>query len=235
MANNWQRKISEPYARSETLSQGSRPRSFGAVEAPSDDADEAGEEFMWEMDDVESQNVDPEKETALDLPATRESETLSDPPATSETDEGLRTLSGRPRFGMDMEKGRGLGIVSSSSQWGPVGRTTASRNIPLAQSGTEHVPKRPLVQSSAPVNIVDWRLILGERDKKAPVRREEEEEDEDSEAMVPPHMMIQRQSMRENHGFAMSFSVREGAGRTLKGRDQTRVRNTVLRQTGFLD
>jgi hypothetical protein len=34
---------------------------------------------------------------------------------------------------------------------------------------------------------------------------------------------------------AASFSVREGAGRTLKGRDLRRVRNAIWEKTGFQD
>ena len=48
------------------------------------------------------------------------------------------------------------------------------------------------------------------------------------EAMVPPHEIVARRA-------AAHSSVLEGAGRTLKGRDLRRVRNAVLRRTGFLD
>ncbi|RLN28820.1 uncharacterized protein C2845_PM05G05250 [Panicum miliaceum] len=48
------------------------------------------------------------------------------------------------------------------------------------------------------------------------------------EAMVPPHEIVARRA-------AAHSSVLEGAGRTLKGRDLRRVRNAILRRTGFLD
>ncbi|XP_062203517.1 protein S40-7-like [Phragmites australis] len=48
------------------------------------------------------------------------------------------------------------------------------------------------------------------------------------EAMVPPHEVVARRA-------AAHSSILEGAGRTLKGRDLRRVRNAVLRRTGFLD
>uniref|UniRef100_A0A0E0F2P5 Uncharacterized protein n=1 Tax=Oryza meridionalis TaxID=40149 RepID=A0A0E0F2P5_9ORYZ len=52
---------------------------------------------------------------------------------------------------------------------------------------------------------------------------------EDGEAaMVPPHEIVARRA-------AAHSSVLEGSGRTLKGRDLHRVRNAVLRRTGFLD
>uniref|UniRef100_A0A0A9FZA0 Uncharacterized protein n=1 Tax=Arundo donax TaxID=35708 RepID=A0A0A9FZA0_ARUDO len=52
--------------------------------------------------------------------------------------------------------------------------------------------------------------------------------DDAGEAMVPPHEIVARRA-------AAHSSVLEGAGRTLKGRDLRRVRNAVLRRTGFLD
>ncbi|PNT65422.1 uncharacterized protein LOC100841480 [Brachypodium distachyon] len=51
---------------------------------------------------------------------------------------------------------------------------------------------------------------------------------DDGDAMVPPHEIVARRA-------AAHSSVLEGAGRTLKGRDLRRVRNAVLRRTGFLD
>jgi hypothetical protein len=59
-------------------------------------------------------------------------------------------------------------------------------------------------------------------------RVEEDEEDE----RIPPHELIARQLARSQ---ITSFSVFEGAGRTLKGRDLSRVRNAVLTRTGFLE
>ena len=59
-------------------------------------------------------------------------------------------------------------------------------------------------------------------------QRADDSDDEDGEEMMPPHVVAARRHAR-------SSSVLEGAGRTLKGRDLRRVRNAVLRQTGFLD
>lgn len=56
-------------------------------------------------------------------------------------------------------------------------------------------------------------------------------EDDDEAAgemeMVPPHLIVARSHV--------TFSVFEGAGRTLKGRDLRRVRNAVFQKTGFID
>lgn len=48
--------------------------------------------------------------------------------------------------------------------------------------------------------------------------------------MLPPHEIVAR-----TQSPMLAFSVLEGAGRTLKGRDLRQVRNAVWRQTGFLD
>ncbi|EYU27342.1 hypothetical protein ABFS82_13G168100 [Erythranthe guttata] len=56
---------------------------------------------------------------------------------------------------------------------------------------------------------------------------ESEEEDGGGGDMIPPHEWIANR--------LCSFSVCEGAGRTLKGRDLSRVRNDVLTKTGFLE
>ncbi|KAF3552415.1 hypothetical protein DY000_02008926 [Brassica cretica] len=80
---------------------------------------------------------------------------------------------------------------------------------------------RPAVfSSSLPVNIPGRRYS------------EDEEYSEDGgRRMVPPHLIVGR---RIESG-QMAFSVCTGQGRTLKGRDLSRVRNSVLRLTGFLE
>jgi len=57
-------------------------------------------------------------------------------------------------------------------------------------------------------------------------------DDDDDEEMLPPHEIVARGS---GVSPKTTFSVLEGVGRTLKGRDLRQVRNAVLRQTGFLD
>ncbi|XP_022981621.1 uncharacterized protein LOC111480685 [Cucurbita maxima] len=61
---------------------------------------------------------------------------------------------------------------------------------------------------------------------------EEEEEEEGLEERVPPHELIAKRLVRAQ---ISSFSVLEGVGRTLKGRDLSKVRNAVLTKTGFLE
>ncbi|KAJ8626734.1 hypothetical protein MRB53_020041 [Persea americana] len=82
-------------------------------------------------------------------------------------------------------------------------------------------------EGSVPIRIQDsirsWKVDL--------VYRESDDEDgEDKGEMVPPHVMVARRLAGQ-----MSFSVCTGNGRTLKGRDLSQVRNSVLRMTGFLE
>ncbi|KAJ9128898.1 hypothetical protein P3X46_034365 [Hevea brasiliensis] len=56
------------------------------------------------------------------------------------------------------------------------------------------------------------------------------EEEFDREELIPPHVIIGRRIQGK-----MAFSVCTGNGRTLKGRDLSQVRNSILRLTGFLE
>ncbi|GAA0176278.1 hypothetical protein LIER_29296 [Lithospermum erythrorhizon] len=55
--------------------------------------------------------------------------------------------------------------------------------------------------------------------------------DEDDGEMVPPHVITGQRTA----GKMMAFSVCTGNGKTLKGRDLSQFRNSVLRMTGFLE
>ncbi|XP_050370998.1 uncharacterized protein LOC126788998 [Argentina anserina] len=78
---------------------------------------------------------------------------------------------------------------------------------------------------SAPVNIP---VLMRKKYELEAVADEEEDDGE----MLPPHEIVARSSA---HSPAVAYSVLEGVGRTLKGRDLRRVRNAVWRRTGFLD
>lgn len=83
---------------------------------------------------------------------------------------------------------------------------------------------------SAPVNVP----VVPARLRGVPVERDEVgDEDDEDEMMLPPHEIVDRAQGRGEP--VTTFSVLEGAGRTLKGRDLRRVRNAVWRRTGFLD
>lgn len=89
---------------------------------------------------------------------------------------------------------------------------------------TQSMPGRRF-QQSAPVNVPVMP-------RKARNEALAEVEEADEEEVLPPHEMVARVSLRNQK---TTFSVLEGVGRTLKGRDLRQVRNAVWRQTGFLD
>ncbi|KAG0473231.1 hypothetical protein HPP92_015088 [Vanilla planifolia] len=102
-----------------------------------------------------------------------------------------------------------------------------SVNVPMDRTVPAKVEK--VFHQSAPVNVTAWprgrqqlaRASLFDVEERA-------EEDDAEEEMLPPHLIVARSQ-------EMTFSVFEGVGRTLKGRDLRRVRNAVFQRTGFLD
>ncbi|ERN10700.1 uncharacterized protein LOC18438884 [Amborella trichopoda] len=97
--------------------------------------------------------------------------------------------------------------------------SSGSDDLSSAGSGKFH--------QSAPVNVPVWSGKRGEGLRSRHGIFEEESDDFDEERM-PPHEIVARSHMD-------NFSVFEGVGRTLKGRDLRRVRNAVWQKTGFLD
>uniref|UniRef100_A0ACD5U8I0 Uncharacterized protein n=1 Tax=Avena sativa TaxID=4498 RepID=A0ACD5U8I0_AVESA len=77
------------------------------------------------------------------------------------------------------------------------------------------------VAASAPVEVPAWPSRFAELEKPEPTAPCEE----DADGWVPPHLYLARRQARA--------SVVEGVGRTLKGRDASRVRDAVWSRTGF--
>ncbi|KAL9383688.1 hypothetical protein Peur_024011 [Populus x canadensis] len=82
--------------------------------------------------------------------------------------------------------------------------------------------KKQKQSSSVPVSIPNRVFQLSDND--------DVEEDYGGRDLVPPHIMVERRIAGK-----MAFSVCTGNGRTLKGRDLSEVRNSILRMTGFLE
>ncbi|KAL3851204.1 hypothetical protein ACJIZ3_013086 [Penstemon smallii] len=103
-----------------------------------------------------------------------------------------------------------------------------SRHLPTATKMIPNSNKKSISQQqhSAPVNIPNWSKIYGKN-----ISPNSDADDEDGN-LIPPHEWIARKLASSQ---ISSFSVCEGAGRTLKGRDLSRVRNDVLTKTGFLE
>ncbi|PIA37378.1 hypothetical protein AQUCO_03000163v1 [Aquilegia coerulea] len=96
---------------------------------------------------------------------------------------------------------------------------------------------------SLPMNVPDWSKILKE-EYKGNGRRNMDQDDVDDDdddddvyngkvGKIPPHEYLMARQMGRTQ--AASFSVHEGRGRTLKGRDLSRVRNAIWEKTGFED
>ncbi|KAM0832410.1 hypothetical protein ACQ4PT_064916 [Festuca glaucescens] len=74
---------------------------------------------------------------------------------------------------------------------------------------------------------VDIPSVSGAPDERRGRGDEEEEDGERGGEVEPPHVLMARRRA--------AFSVCSGQGRTLKGRDLTRMRDSVLRMTGFIE
>ncbi|KAK8636321.1 hypothetical protein V6N13_124068 [Hibiscus sabdariffa] len=109
--------------------------------------------------------------------------------------------------------------------------------LPSSRASSKKIPRKmefisvshktqKIASASLPVNVPDWSKIL-----KAEYRVHGDKDAEgggDGDGRVPPHEYLARRR-------GASFSVHEGMGRTLKGRDLRCVRNAVWKETGFED
>ncbi|CAJ1979131.1 unnamed protein product [Sphenostylis stenocarpa] len=113
-----------------------------------------------------------------------------------------------------------ISSISSASS-----SSSCSRVIPAVPR-----PPTPAQLSSAPVNVPI--LSMKPRGRHCEFNDNDDDVKDDDEEMVPPHEFVARNSTQSP---MLAYSVLEGIGRTLKGRDLRQVRNAVWRQTGFLD
>ena len=107
--------------------------------------------------------------------------------------------------------------------------TTASRIVHQyrPQDGVTPSSRGHHLATSAPVNVPDWHNIL----RVDSVESLHDSDDDREWEMVPPHEYLAREYAASRKTAATS--VLEGVGRTLKGRDMSRVRDAVWSQTGF--
>ncbi|CAN1222515.1 hypothetical protein LINGRAPRIM_LOCUS596 [Linum grandiflorum] len=82
------------------------------------------------------------------------------------------------------------------------------------------------------MNIPDWSKIYGVNHSAADNNSNGYYDDNNDDDVVPPHEWLAKRLARSQ---ISSFSVCEGMGRTLKGRDLSKVRNAILTKTGFLE
>jgi len=130
----------------------------------------------------------------------------------------------------DDNSGRGKFVIHSTGIRG------SPRMIPRVGGSSSDSGLRHHHQS-APVNVPDWSKILGvdHRKDQNPYAVDvdmvgDEDEEEEEEERLPPHEYLAREHARCR--ISTPSFVLEGVG--LKGRDMSRVRNAVWRQTGFL-
>lgn len=95
------------------------------------------------------------------------------------------------------------------------------------QDGGVSSPHGRQMATSAPVNVPDWSKIY----RVDSVESLHDSEDDPDSEWIPPHEYLAREYARSRKMAANS--VFEGVGRTLKGRDLSRVRDAVWSQTGF--
>ncbi|KAF5729059.1 hypothetical protein HS088_TW21G01216 [Tripterygium wilfordii] len=162
-----------------------------------------------------------------------------------EEEEVWSVMKGREYSSSNMRKSKNSSSSSSSSSaWSLPG--TKPRMIPRGpEANNDDVVVQ---QSSVPLNIPDWSKIYGKNGKNMGSwvddgyhangyddhenADDDDDDDDGEEGLVPPHEWIARKLARSQ---ISSFSVCEGVGRTLKGRDLSRVRNAILTKTGFLE
>ncbi|KAL9362224.1 hypothetical protein Peur_045009 [Populus x canadensis] len=117
----------------------------------------------------------------------------------------------------------------------------SSRCSKRAPRKFDHTAKdgTPVTCASLPVNIPDWSKIYNDHQKKEDIEGsvhpvdddtdyDNDGDDDDQDGRVPPHEYLARRR-------GASFSVHEGIGRTLKGRDLRQVRNAIWKRVGFED
>ncbi|KAK6932311.1 Senescence regulator S40 [Dillenia turbinata] len=138
--------------------------------------------------------------------------------------------SGGLRLGRRIPKGNsssrvgGLSLAFEDSEKTPSSRVVHQyRN----QDGVASPGGGMHMATSAPVNVPDWQKILRVDSVES---LHDSDDDHDSE-WIPPHEYLAREYARSRKMAATS--VFEGVGRTLKGRDMSRVRDAVWSQTGF--
>ncbi|KAM3309519.1 hypothetical protein ACQJBY_030654 [Aegilops geniculata] len=141
-----------------------------------------------------------------------------------------RRASARRRSAHAVPQSFGLSSLLAEGDGGVEGQQLHAGMALAVPARPGHGAATPTPRQSAPVRVPVWPgQAAGQKAKRGAKEEEESEEDEEGgEEMVPPHVVAARRHAR-------SSSVLEGAGRTLKGRDLCRVRNAVLRHTGFLD
>ncbi|CAI8614876.1 unnamed protein product [Vicia faba] len=181
-------------------------------------------ELFWSSDSSESENQNQNQR-----PAPQPTELTRHRSFDLSQDSGiLAVLSGPDN--RDSPVFRGKSPVSSSRMIPSFPRPRPSSGYNSEQL-VQSMPARKF-QQSAPVKVPVLPPSQFSRRRNVDALAVLDDDDDDGEELLPPHELVARGS---GVSPRTTFSVLEGVGRTLKGRDLRQVRNAVLRQTGFLD
>ncbi|CAN6586815.1 unnamed protein product [Malus baccata var. baccata] len=101
-----------------------------------------------------------------------------------------------------------------------------------SQLQSQSVPNSRKIQSSAPMMVPVLSRAVEKHSRNDDLADVVDDDDGGDDEMLPPHELVARGSGVSDR---TTFSVLEGVGRTLKGRDLRQVRNAIWRKTGFLD
>lgn len=181
------------------------------------DLSELGEEDVWSMVD----NMTAESNNSQGEWSPRAS-------GESNGSVGMRSTRQQRRIPRDDRQVGGLSLAFDDSG-------TSSPRIVHQFRGNEDVsggtPRQRHMAASAPVNVPDWSKILRVDSVDSLQELNDGFDDDRDSEVVPPHEYLAREYARTRKIAATS--VFEGVGRTLKGRDMSRIRDAVWSQTGF--
>lgn len=146
---------------------------------------------------------------------------------------GFRSRRYAPRAAEHQHRSRQVGGLSLA--FDDSGKTGSSRIVHQFRGQQDVVaaaasPRGRHMATSAPVNVPDWSKIYRVNSVES-LHDSDDAVDDYDEEMVPPHEYLAREYARNRK--TATNSVFEGVGRTLKGRDLSRVRDAVWSQTGF--
>ncbi|KAL4592022.1 hypothetical protein LXL04_005001 [Taraxacum kok-saghyz] len=110
----------------------------------------------------------------------------------------------------------------------PISKSMVKSIKPPLNSHRSQKRTLPVTGKSSPVDVPDWPKILRDAYKQSDSNHVDDDDscgacDDD---WLPPHEYLARIG-------SASLSVHEGVGRRLKGRDLSRLRNAIWKETGF--
>ncbi|XP_051125671.1 uncharacterized protein LOC127247733 [Andrographis paniculata] len=143
------------------------------------------------------------------------------PRASAESTGGFGVYRNR-RAGGDHRHVGGLSLAFDDSVNAPPQRIVHQYHRPQGSAAEPPIGRR--LGTSVPVNVPDWSKIYRVDSVES---MHDSDDGLDESEVVPPHEYLARSRRIAAH------SVFEGVGRTLKGRDLSRVRDAVWSQTGF--